>query len=142
MSKPRITLFLINSLLYNNNKDVISMQEKTETKSALVVHVPFIDKALVTSVSDAIAANESQRVDNIIEASLEQKEYYDLIVDSHQAKDMVRKTWADQLFYILPKTIKTKLKKNNLYLLTNSSLNRMYILTETQFNIMQRIRAL
>lgn len=115
------------------------MQETTETKSALVVHVPFIDKALVNSVSDAIAANESEQVDNIIETSLEQKEYYDLIVDNHQAKDMIRKTWADQLFYILPKAIKTKLKKNNLYLLTNSSLNRMYILTETQFNIMQRM---
>lgn len=142
MSKPRITLFSIKPVLYNNNKDVISMQAKTETKSALVVHVPFIDKALVTSVSDAITANESEQVDNIIEASLEQKEYYDLIVDNHQAKDMIRQTWADQLFYILPKAIKAKLKKNNLYLLTNSSLNRMYILTETQFNIMQRIRAL
>lgn len=118
---------------------MISMQETTETKSALVVHVPFIDKALVTSVSDAITANESEQVDNIIEASLEQKEYYDLIVDNHQAKDMIRQTWADQLFYILPKAIKAKLKKNNLYLLTNSSLNRMYILTETQFNIMQRM---
>lgn len=115
------------------------MQAKTETKSALVVHVPFIDKALVTSVSDAITANESEQVDHIIEASLEQKEYYDLIVDNHQAKDMIRQTWADQLFYILPKAIKAKLKKNNLYLLTNSSLNRMYILTETQFNIMQRM---
>lgn len=112
------------------------MQAKTETKSALVVHVPFIDKALVTSVSDAIIANESEQVDNIIEASLEQKEYYDLIVDSHQAKDMIRQTWADQLFYILPKAIKTKLKKNNLYLLTNSSLNKLYVLTEVQFNIM------
>lgn len=118
---------------------MISMQETTETKSALVVHVPFIDKALVTSVSDAIAANESEQVDHIIEASLEQKEYYDLIVDNHQAKDMIRQTWADQLFYILPQAIKAKLKKNNLYLLTNSSLNRMYILTETQFNIMQRM---